>query len=213
MAKKDAFETWYSHLKRWEGKSLNEIVFVDLDDVGTNLGIRFDTWAALAPRLFGIKDEELQRRFKNMKPAEHKEVARWYWKKSGADYIDDDRISALFAEAYWGGGGYALRWLQGSINGLAGSELARDGVPRAGTAKVINNFSDQDLLFVKLVGAIEERYNYLCERKPGLKKNLKGWLKRLYDGYGVKQPGFYAIFSNFDNKVTCPSCGHKFDKT
>ena len=76
----------------------------------------------------------------------------------------------------------------------------------------MNAISDSDILFVQLVQAMEDRYKRICVAKPYLKKNLNGWLKRLYDGYGSKQPGFYKVFESYSDEITCPECGHKFEK-
>lgn len=177
MNKEQAFDLWYWHVDEWEGSSLSDPPKrVDRDHVPTKHGIRFDTWKRLAPMLFGFNGDNLAP-FENMTREQHKAIAMWYWDRSGAHYISDGRIAAVFAEAFWGGGYSAIRWFQSSLNSKYGTKLSIDGRVGKLTASVINA-ADQDELFSYLIGELEARYRHVA-KNPKLAKNLKGWLNRV----------------------------------
>lgn len=201
MNKKEAFKEWYNHVNQWEGVKLNDLVDVDDDGILTNHGIRFTTYKALAPRLFGI-ESDFEKHFAVMTKKQHKRIALYYWDESGANWMSDGRIAAILAEAFWGGGNRALKNFQTAFNRKYNAHLAVDGFPRKRTAAAFNAV-DQDELFNLLVKAMEERYHAIVKSNPKKKKNLKGWLNRLHDGYPPAQLGFFARFM----RVICPTCG------
>lgn len=216
MTTNEGFELWYEHICSWEGKGLNiDVKDVDGDGVATNHGIRYDTWVAMCKRWGTIKGDEVKKQFYNMHPDQHKAVARWFWEESGANYIKEGAIAAFMAENFWGSGYYGLRDMQRAVNKISDIKIKVDGKPRSKTAEAINKLNSI-WLFDVMVKQKEQRLKNIAKKKDSKdpskdkSKNLKGWLKRLYDGYGGKQLGFVARFGDkIGENKNCPTCGQK----
>ncbi len=199
MKHQSYFDLWYKHVFQWEGSHLNQIVYVDLDRVATNHGIRETTWNLHAGRLFGISRSNLHSTFRNMKPEWHVGMAKFYWDWSGGAKFEDGRVSAFFAEAVWGGGGGAIMHYQRWYNKKYNGNLAIDGAVGSRTAAAFNRLN-QDRLFRDLIGQMYVRYDNIVAANPKLGKNLKGWKRRVAD--------FQFKFENLKKKVLvrCPNC-------
>jgi len=191
-----AFNTWYDHINKWEGKKLGDIVKVDQDDVATNHGIRFDSWTTIAAAIWGINNSDLWSRFVAMTHEEHKAIAFWYWKKSGATNLKDGRCAAILAESFWGSYIHGARTMQRRVSQQFGVKLVADGVVGRNTAAAFNSIEDQDSLFNVLVEAYREHYVRVAGKSAGYYRNLNGWLGRLYFG-SRHRPGFCSVFAGW----------------
>ena len=195
-----AFKTWYDHINKWEGKKLGDIVKVDQDDVATNHGIRFDSWSTIAAQIWGIKKRNLWTRFVAMTHEEHKAIAFWYWKKSGATKLRDGRCAAILAESFWGSYIHGARTMQRRVSQQFGVRLVADGVVGRKTAAAFNGIQDQDSLFNVLVEAYREHYVRVAGKSKGYYRNLNGWLGRLYFGSRHRE-GFCSVFAGWKPPV------------
>lgn len=207
MNHKLAFEIWYSHIDQWEGSKLSDPPEqVDTDKVLTKHGIRQTTFNHFAPTLLpDLPESEYHDTFWEMSREVHRTFARHFWNESGAPYVKNGKIAALMAEAYWGGGSWALKNLQRAWNSkyaTKDNKLTVDGFPRKLTAAAFDSVNQEEL-YELLIDAMEARYKRIVAKDENKAKYLTGWLKRLYSGYPPKQLGFWLRF--FD--VVCPTCG------
>lgn len=94
----EAFEFWYIHMKKWEGKYSNHP-----NDLGgeTMKGLTWNTFLWLAPKL-NIKTTK--QNFLNLSDVDHIKVAKWFWDSSKASNVNHFSVSILMAEEYWGSG-------------------------------------------------------------------------------------------------------------
>lgn len=199
MKHQSYFDLWYKHVFGWEGSHLNQIVYVDLDRVATNHGIRETTWNMLAPRVLGISRHNLYATFRNMKPEWHVAIAKFYWNLGGGAKFEDGRVAAFFAEVVWGGGLGAIKHYQRWYNHKYNGNLKVDGAIGSRTSAAFNRLN-QDRLFKDLIAQMYVRYDNLVAATPALEKNLKGWRNRTAD--------FQNKFEKLKKKVCvrCPHC-------
>ncbi len=199
MKHEEYFQEWYKHVFKWEGKRLNEIVYVDGDNVATNHGIRESTWNGLATRLFKIPQNQLYSTFRNMKPEWHEGIGRYFWNLGGGANFDDGRIAAFFAEVVWGGGNGAIKHYQRWYNQTYKGNLKTDGANGVSSSAAFNKLN-QDKLFQDLITQMYVRYENIIAAKPALGINKKGWFRRVVDFKG-KFEYLYA------KKKICECCG------
>ncbi|WP_027002190.1 hypothetical protein [Hugenholtzia roseola] len=196
------FERWYRFAFIWEGSKLNHVVKLEGEKFYTNLGITEQTYNSLAPRVLGVPQNDLARRFRNMTENEHKAIAKWFWDNSGAERFVDGRIAVFFTEQFWGGGRGAIQDFQAHYNQIKPSykpKIAVDGFVGNQTATAFNALN-QDELFKSLIAKAAARYPLM----ENYDKYGKGWENRLQS--------FTEVFSEFhqeqqQKKTVCACCG------
>lgn len=145
----------------------------DADDPGgaTNMGITFSVFSKYAGVL-GLDKSVYALRNITVEQAE--EIYRLeFWNKMQGDLIKDQQLATLILDGYVNMGANGIKIVQREAgvdaDGIVGPNTL-GGINAAAAVILFEGIKDARIMF----------YENLAERKPVLKKFLKGWLNRVY---------------------------------
>lgn len=174
------FEEWYRFMVRFEGGYVN-----DPADPGgeTNRGVTWRTFVSLAPKL-GYKPT--RKLFLSMPNELHRKIARYFWDTYGKG-LKNECLRWWIVEFRWGSGG-AIWWIQQKLYEEYGERIKIDGRYGPQTATALNKW-----IFLKGWKFLEDLYRwrkeyvleYVPKKKPETKKFLRGWRRRIEEGFAV----------------------------
>lgn len=168
------FDPFLPILLKFEGEFVN-----DKDDPGgaTNKGITLKTFGSCAQQLLGVAPT-----LANLKVLTDTQAGviykALYWDKIHGDEMTSQDLANIVCDFYVNSGAAAAKLLQRSINSLGG-QIDVDGGIGSKTIKALAAL-DQLAVYRKYRAGRIAYYQNLVQRKPKLKKFLKGWLNRVY---------------------------------
>lgn len=166
------FNTWTSHVLRWEGGYVND----PADSGGeTNRGVTWEYFQEVARPALGISPSKSA--FLQLQPVQVMQILSHFWNTSEAYKINDQALAVSYADAAWHSGKYTATWhLQQAIN-QAGSRIGIDGDFGGETERGANQVGGKAL--PAFLAIREDFYRRLAVSRPKDQKFLKGWLNRL----------------------------------
>lgn len=163
------FEKALAKCLRWEGG------YTDRLNDGyecTNMGVTIATYQ----RMYGNDKtcEDLRRMTREQMRHIYKS---FYWDRIWGDNIEDQSIAELMYDWSVGSGVMsAVRYMQRAL-GFRGGDV--DGKMGRKTLGAINGYPDKRELFGMYWRMRESFFRRICERDPGKRRFLKGWMNRL----------------------------------
>lgn len=106
---------------------------------------------------------------------------RDFWKHIGCMHMPPAVGTVVFDTAVNTGRGVAVRCLQRTLNSM-GAGIAADGLIGPKTLQATKIYATSELQYIVAASILLERVGYysdLCERKPGMRKYLRGWIIRV----------------------------------
>jgi len=143
----------------------------------TNMGITYGSYKKLAKKVYGV--DPSYDHFISLTKDDARKFIDSYWQTSGAQYIKDDRVAALYAHSMWGGyGGKAATYtkdLADIVERLTGKTITRKGLKKE-TFDAINSMDENQIM--QFVDEFHDyRMSSLKEAKTW-KQHGAGWTKR-----------------------------------
>ena len=153
----------------WEGGFIN-----DKDDLGgaTNMGVTIATYDAYC-RKKGYPRPTVDR-LKSLTKHEWTEILKtMYWDKWSADFIKSQPIANILVDWVWASGKNGIVIPQKILG------VKPDGIVGIKTLTAVNNFENQESLFLSIKKARIDFIDTICAKRPANNKFKKGWLRRI----------------------------------
>lgn len=158
---------------KWEGGYVNDPV----DRGGaTNMGVTIETWRKVGYDINGdgvIDEEDLKLLTKD--DVINRVLKPRYWNIWKADDIKNQSIANLVVDWTWGSGIYGIKYPQRILG------TKDDGIVGPITLSAINNYPNQEELFLLLWNRRKQHFEDIVKRDPTQQRFIKGWLNRLND--------------------------------
>lgn len=164
-----SYQNILSHVRKWEGG----LVYFPTEGQWTNRGVQWRTYKALAPKLLGITNPNLDE-FKKLSAADADKFIVQFWNTATDNNKITNQASAnAFFEMLWGGSEWGIKWLQKVI------DVYPDGKVGAKTVAAANNYPPNILL-----DEVLKRYEHLAKVNPSkYGEFINGWRNRWNDLY------------------------------
>lgn len=153
----------------WEGGFVN-----DKDDLGgaTNMGVTIATYDAYC-RKKGYPRPTVDR-LKSLTKHEWTEILKiMYWDKWSADFIKSQSVANILVDWVWASGTNGIVIPQKILG------VKPDGIVGQKTLAAVNDFQNQEALFLNIKKARIDFIDGICAKRPTNNKFKKGWLRRI----------------------------------
>lgn len=153
----------------WEGGFVN-----DKDDLGgaTNMGVTMATFEMYC-RKKGYPKPTVDR-LKSLTKHKWTEILKaMYWDKWSADLIKSQSIANILVDWVWASGKNGVVIPQKILG------VKPDGIVGIKTLTAVNNFENQESLFLSIKKARIDFIDTICTKRPANNKFKKGWLRRI----------------------------------
>lgn len=155
----------------WEGGFVN-----DKDDLGgaTNKGVTISTWKSCGYDKDGDGDIDVD----DLHLLTHEDVIKCvlkphYWDRWKADLITSQSIANILVDWVWASGKNGIVIPQKILG------VKPDGIVGIKTLTAVNNFENQESLFLSIKKARIDFIDTICTKRPANNKFKKGWLRRI----------------------------------
>ena len=158
---------------RWEGGFVD-----DPDDLGgaTNMGVTISTWRQIGYDKDGDGDIDVcDLKLLTRDDVINRVLKPHYWDRWKADSIKNQSVANILVDWVWGSGLHGIKIPQQVLG------VKADSIVGPLTLKALNDYPDQEELFLKIKAARIAFIEDICLKRPQNNKFKKGWLNRLND--------------------------------
>ncbi len=102
-----------------------------------------------------------------------------FWDAINCDMFSNQSIAEIIFDWYWASFAYGTQWLQGVLKVVFNIPVKVDFFLTQDEVQLINNYTDQKMLFYVIKDERLKYVEYLIKSDPSNKKYELGWLRRI----------------------------------